>query len=347
MGCLSRYKANMKRKEMPENISGPEYFQPEGSVPLSSIFHTFASNISFMTWDHYIKDFEAFLRLEKSLSANSIDAYVGDVSKLAAFIEYRGMRLDPSGVDLNLLRDFVRWIHELGMSPRSQARVISGIKAFFKYLSITDQMENDPSELLESPKIGRKLPDVLSVEEIDCLLAAIDLSKPEGRRNKAMLETLYSCGLRVSELVSLQMTNISRKEGFVKVVGKGNKERLVPISQKALKEIDGYLPDRNALQSIDKRDVDVLFLNRRGKRLTRVMVFLVIQNLVEKTGLNKKISPHTFRHSFATHLIEGGADLRAVQEMLGHESIITTEIYTHLDREYLRDAILRFHPRAK
>ena len=188
---------------------------------------------------------------------------------------------------------------------------------------------------------------MLSVEEIDRLLEAIDLSKPEGRRNKAMLETLYSCGLRVSELVSLQITNISRKESYVKVFGKGNKERLVPISQKALKEIDGYLPDRNALPAIDKKDGDVLFLNRRGKRLTRVMVFLVIQALVEKTGLNKKISPHTFRHSFATHLIEGGADLRAVQEMLGHESIITTEIYTHLDREYLRDAILRFHPRAK
>ncbi len=300
-----------------------------------------------MSWDHYIKDFEAFLRLEKSLSVNSIEAYLGDVSKLASYLEYRSLAIDPSGVDMNLLRDFVKWIHELGMSPRSQARVISGIKAFFKYLSITDQLENDPSGLLESPKIGRKLPEVLSVEEIDRLLAAIDLSKPEGRRNKAMLETLYSCGLRVSELVNLQMTNISRKEGFVKVVGKGNKERLVPISQKALQEIDGQLPDRNALPVIDKKDGDVLFLNRRGKRLTRVMVFLVIQNLVEKTGMNKKISPHTFRHSFATHLIEGGADLRAVQEMLGHESIITTEIYTHLDREYLRDAILRFHPRAK
>ena len=300
-----------------------------------------------MDWSACIRDFESFLKLEKSLSPNSIQAYSSDVSKLVAFLGFRQQVCGPEEIGPETLREFVVWIHELGMSARSQARVISGIKAFYKFLLLTDQVDKDPSELLESPKIGRKLPDVLSLEDIDRLLAAIDLSKPEGRRNKAMLETLYSCGLRVSELVNLQITNIFRNDGFIKVTGKGNKERLVPISDKALKDIDGYLPDRHSLPRIDKKDVDILFLNRRGRKLTRVMVFIIIRDLSQKIGLRKQISPHTFRHSFATHLIEGGADLRAVQEMLGHESITTTEIYTHLDREYLRDAIIRFHPRAK
>jgi len=301
----------------------------------------------FMHWSQSIKEFESYLKLEKSLSPNSIEAYSADVKKLVSFLEMSNIGISPDKLTPTILRDFIAWVHELGMSPRSQSRVISGIKAFYKFLLLTDQIDKDPSELLESPKIGRKLPEVLSTIEIDKMLAAIDQSKPEGRRNKAMLETLYSCGLRVSELVNLRISNIFKKDGFVKVVGKGNKERLVPISDKALNEINNYFPDRHSLPQIDKKDADILFLNRRGKKLSRVMVFLIIKGLAEKVEINKKISPHTFRHSFATHLVEGGADLRAVQEMLGHESIITTEIYTHIDREYLRDAIIRFHPRAK
>ena len=300
-----------------------------------------------MNWPQAIKEFESFLRLERSLSPNSIEAYSTDVKKLVSFLEMKGANAAPDKLTALILKEFIVWVHELGMSPRSQSRVISGIKAFYKFLLLTDQIEKDPSELLESPKIGRKLPEVLSIIEIDKMLSAIDHSKPEGRRNKAMLETLYSCGLRVSELVNLQISNVFKNDGYVKVVGKGSKERLVPISDVALNEINNYLPDRHSLPRIDKKDADILFLNRRGSRLTRVMVFLIIKGLAEKVEIKKKISPHTFRHSFATHLVEGGADLRAVQEMLGHESIITTEIYTHIDREYLRDAIIRFHPRAK
>lgn len=300
-----------------------------------------------MIWQQAIKEFESFLRLEKSLSANSIEAYSTDINKLVSFLKLKKLNSGPGDINREILREFIIWVHELGMSPRSQSRVISGIKAFYKFLLLTDQIDKDPSELLESPKIGRKLPEVLSIIEIDKMLAAIDQSKPEGRRNRAMLETLYSCGLRVSELVNLQISNIFRKDGYIKVVGKGNKERLVPISDKALAEINNYLPDRHSLPMIDKKDADILYLNRRGRRLSRVMVFIIIKDLAELVKITKKISPHTFRHSFATHLVEGGADLRAVQEMLGHESIITTEIYTHMDREYLRDAIIRFHPRAK
>jgi integrase/recombinase XerD len=300
-----------------------------------------------MHWQKEISEFEAFLRLEKSLSGNSIEAYSSDVKKLVDFIEFRKRESSPQNIKPEFLQEFIAWIHELGMSPRSQSRVISGIKAFYKFLLLTDQIDKDPSELLESPKIGRKLPEVLSTIEIDKMLAAIDQSKPEGRRNRAMLETLYSCGLRVSELINLQISNIFKKDGFIKVVGKGNKERLVPISDKAIREINNYLPDRHSLARIEKKDADILFLNRRGRRISRVMVFIIIKELAKIVEIKKKISPHTFRHSFATHLVEGGADLRAVQEMLGHESIITTEIYTHMDREYLRDAIIRFHPRAK
>jgi integrase/recombinase XerD len=300
-----------------------------------------------MNWPQAIKEFESFLRLEKSLSGNSVEAYSADVKKLVSFLEFQKSNSSPTELSPVILREFISWVHELGMSARSQSRVISGIKAFYKFLLLTDRLDKDPSELLESPKIGRKLPEVLSTVEIDKMLGAIDQSKPDGRRNKAMLETLYSCGLRVSELINLQISNIFKKDGFIKVVGKGNKERLVPISDKAINEINNYLPDRHSLSKIDKKDADILFLNRRGRRLSRVMIFIIIKGLAEKVEIKKKISPHTFRHSFATHLVEGGADLRAVQEMLGHESIITTEIYTHIDREYLRDAIIRFHPRAK
>jgi len=244
------------------------------------------------------------------------------------------------------LKDFISWINETGLHARSQARIISGLKAFYNYLLIEDSIEKDPTALLQSPNIGRKLPEVLSIDEIDRILGAIDLSKPEGQRNKAIIETLYSCGLRVSELINLRITNLYFKDGFIKVTGKGNKERLVPIGEKAIKEIRYYFQDRNLLSNIDKSGENIVFLNRRGKPLSRVMIFTIIKNLAKTAGIKKNISPHTFRHSFATHLIDGGADLRAVQEMLGHESIITTEIYTHLDREYLRDAIIRFHPRA-
>ncbi len=298
------------------------------------------------SWDKLIGEYTVFLRLEKSLSENSIEAYINDVKKLDRYLEMTGTLIEPEQVTLNHLKGFIEWINKLGMSPRTQARVISGIKGFYRFLLMEDIIQHDPTALIESPRIGRKLPDVLSVEEIDRLLSAIDLSKPEGQRNKAMLETLYSCGLRVSELIELRITNIFSDLGFLKIVGKGNKERLVPISQKALKEIDLYRQDRRRLPVIHKEAENILFLNRRGKKLSRVMIFTIIRELAKKINLKKKISPHTFRHSFATHLIDGGADLRAVQEMLGHESIITTEIYTHLDREYLRDTIIQFHPRS-
>ncbi len=299
-----------------------------------------------MNWDTHIKDFGIYLKLEKSLSPHSIEAYTRDVGKFVAFLQIRGYDLLPPAVELQHLTEFVGWINELGLSSRSQARLISGIKSFFKYLLLEDAIETDPTSLLEIPRIGRKLPEVLSIEEIDRLLAGIDLSKPEGRRNRAMLEVLYGCGLRVTELISLQLSHVYFDKGFIRISGKGNKERLVPIGRTAIREIRNYLPDRNSLPRIEKGHEDILFLNRRGRKLSRVMVFTFIKELASATGIKKNISPHTFRHSFATHLIDGGADLRAVQEMLGHESILTTEIYTHLDREYLRDAIIRFHPRS-
>lgn len=299
-----------------------------------------------MSWNAHIKNYKSYLKLEKSLSDNTIEAYLADINKLVTFLELKQLNISPNSIKLNDLRDFIVWINELGMNARSQARLISGLKSFFKYLLLEDIIEKDPSELLESPKIGRKLPDVLSVEEIDKMLAAIDLSKHEGQRNKAIIETLYSCGLRVSELINLKISNIYFNDKFIRVIGKGNKERLVPISNKAIKEINLYKEHSRNHIDVKKEFGDILFLNRRGNQLTRVMIFTIIKDLAEKIGLKKNISPHTFRHSFASHLIDGGADLRAVQEMLGHESIITTEIYTHLDREYLRDAIIRFHPRA-
>ena len=299
-----------------------------------------------MSWEVTIKEYLSFLQLERSLSFNSILAYEKDILKLKEYIQFKGLDITPGEVTTGLLKEFIEWINDLGMSPRSQARIISGIKSFYKYLVLEDIIENDPTALIESPKIGRKLPDVLSLEEIDSLLGAIDLSKPEGQRNKAMLETLYSCGLRVSELINIKISNLYTDKAYLRITGKGNKERLVPVSSKALKEIELYLPDRNKLTIADKESEDILFLNRRGKKLTRVMIFTIIKNLANKIGLKKNIGPHTFRHSFASHLIDGGADLRAVQEMLGHESILTTEIYTHLDREYLRDTIIQFHPRS-
>lgn len=299
-----------------------------------------------MNWESSIIQFRNYLKLERSLSNNSITAYETDIRKFVTYLEIAKLQVTPTNVTLQNLKNFIEWINELGLNARSQARIISGLKAFFKYLILEDIIETDPSNLLESPRLGRKLPEVLSLEEIDRILSAIDLSKPEGQRNKAIIETLYSCGLRVSELVNLKISNLYFDEGFIRVVGKGNKERLVPIGNKAMKEIRYYFQERNLQSNIDKASENVVFLNRRGKKLTRVMIFTITKKLAEIARINKSISPHTFRHSFATHLIDGGADLRAVQEMLGHESIITTEIYTHLDREYLRDAIIQFHPRA-
>ncbi|MCB2195847.1 MAG: site-specific tyrosine recombinase XerD [Bacteroidetes bacterium] len=299
-----------------------------------------------MDWETSIIQFRSYLKLERSLSDNSIEAYETDMRKLVTYLEMNKINVSPITITLQHLKDFIYWINELGLSARSQARIISGLKAFFKYLILEDTIDNDPSSLLESPRLGRKLPEVLSIDEIDQIMAAIDLSQPEGQRNKAIIETLYSCGLRVSELINLKISNLYFDDGFIRVVGKGDKERLVPIGQKAMKEIRYYFQDRNLMTNIDKNSENIVFLNRRGKQLTRVMIFTIIKRLVEKAKINKNVSPHTFRHSFATHLIDGGADLRAVQEMLGHESIITTEIYTHLDREYLRDAIIQYHPRS-
>ncbi len=300
-----------------------------------------------MTWDEAISDFKKYLKIERSLSQNSVDAYENDLFKLKHFFEATQKSISPEKVNHNDLQEFLIWVNELGMSARSQSRILSGIRTFYKFLLLDDLINSDPTSLIESPRIGRKLPTVLTVQEIDGLLSAIDLSKPEGRRNKAMLETLYSCGLRVSELVDMRLSNLYFDMGFIKVIGKGNKERLVPISGKAIQEIKNYLPDRNSLlYKTNKDSENIVFLNNRGHKLSRVMIFTIIKRLAKAKGMKKKISPHTFRHSFASHLVEGGADLRAVQEMLGHESILTTEIYTHLDREYLRDAIIRFHPRA-
>jgi integrase/recombinase XerD len=299
-----------------------------------------------MNWSKYSTSYKAFLKLEKSLSGNSVDAYLRDLNKLITFLEVSGKDIDPVDVTNHLLNEFLIWSSEMGMSPRSQSRLVSGIKSFFKFLLLEEIISIDPATLLESPKSGRKLPVVLSVNEIDRIIEAIDLSKAEGHRNKAIIETLYSCGLRVSELINLRITGLSFDESFIKITGKGKKERLVPISEKAIREIENYfIQSRNHLHP-SKSAENIVFLNRNGKKLTRVMIFTIVKTLALKAGLRKQISPHTFRHSFATHLVEGGADLRAVQEMLGHESILTTEIYTHIDREYLRDVIMMFHPRS-
>ncbi|HOY49207.1 MAG TPA: site-specific tyrosine recombinase XerD [Flavobacteriales bacterium] len=299
-----------------------------------------------MDWSSSIKGFKAFLKLERSLSPNSVEAYERDVEKLWQFFEVHGLSVSPENVQPEHLKGLVKWVAELGMQPRSQARMISGLKSFYKYLLLENLIQTDPCDQLDSPKLGRKLPDTLDVQDIDALIGVIDLSKAEGERNRAILETLYSCGLRVSELVNLKISDLHLNNGFVKVVGKGNKERIVPAGSVVKKRLEDYLGQIRIHVPVKMGEEDIVFLNRRGKRLTRVMVFLMIKDLAKKIGLKKKISPHTFRHSFATSLVEGGADLRAVQEMLGHESITTTEIYTHLDREYLRQVITEFHPRA-
>ena len=297
-----------------------------------------------MSWETSIKGFKSYLQIERSLSDNSVQAYIRDVKKFANYaIPIELSELKVTRVDIS---NFLAQINQKNISSRSQARIISGIKAFYKYLIMEDYLKINPTELIESPKIGLKLPDTLSLIEIDKLIAAVDLSNKQGERNRAILETLYSCGLRVSELVNLQLSNIHFKEGYLKVTGKGDKERLAPIGGRAIKYLTIYINEVRNHQNIKKGNEDFVFLNNRGSKLTRVMIFIIIQKLTEKIGLKKKISPHTFRHSFATHLIEGGADLRAVQEMLGHESITTTEIYTHLDNEYLRSNIIQFHPRS-
>ncbi len=296
-------------------------------------------------WEVYKKGFKAWLQLEKSLAGNSVQAYLRDIDKLTAYLGEE--KKAPKDITLKDLEQFTKWITELGMTPTSQARIISGLRSFYKYCLLEQITTTDPTALLEAPKLKRALPDVLSFEEIEKIIGEIDLSKAEGGRNKAMLETLYSCGLRVSELIELKLSNLYLDVGFIRVIGKGNKERLVPIGSSAVKYIKIYKDDIRIHIAIKKGQEDILFLNRRGSMLTRVMVFLIIKELVQKAGITKTISPHTFRHSFATHLVEGGADLRAVQEMLGHESITTTEIYTHLDREYLRDTLQQFHPAFK
>jgi integrase/recombinase XerD len=300
-----------------------------------------------MTWEDANNKFLEYLKLERSLAQNSIEAYEDDLKKLWQFVEIEEIEKLPEEISHRDLQHFIDWLNSLDISVRTQARILSGIRTFYKYLLIENVVEANPAALIEMPKLDKKLPTVLTVEEIDALISAIDLSKPEGRRNRAMLETLYSCGLRVSELVNLKISHIYFEEGFIRVIGKGDKERIIPISNTAIREIKNYLPDRNSMLSIiAKGSEDILFLNRRGEKMTRVMVFTIIKQLAKQIGLKKKISPHTFRHSFATHLVEGGADLRAVQEMLGHESILTTEIYTHLDKQYLRETILQYHPRA-
>ena len=298
-------------------------------------------------WNHYIKNFEAYLKIEKSLSGNSVSAYLHDVQLLRNYLMIEKNDAKPDDLSLQDLEHFLAHLHDLGLADRSQARIISGLKAFYKYLVTDDYIKEDPTALIEGPKLGKKLPDTLSFEEIEKLIGALDLSKDENIRNKAMLETLYSSGLRVTEMINLRISHIYKDVEFIRIIGKGNKERLVPIGSEAIKHIDIYLEHvRNKLPQYPKYS-DILFLNRRGSPISRVMVFLVIKKLAQNIGLNKSISPHTFRHSFATHLIEGGADLRAIQQMLGHASITTTEIYTHLDQQYLKESLSMHHPRFK
>lgn len=287
------------------------------------------------------------MQLEKSLSENSVEAYLRDIDKLTQFLQVTQSMKNPEAIVLKDLQQFLKWVAELGLTPTSQARILSGVRSFYKYCYIEQIVKKDPTALLEAPKLKRALPDILAFEEIESIIGQIDLSRPEGGRNKAILETLYSCGLRVSEVVNLRISCLYLDLGFIRVVGKGDKERLVPIGGSASKYILIYLDEIRVHMHLQPGNEDILFLNRRGAKLTRVMIFLMLKDLVQKAGIKKNISPHTFRHSFATHLVEGGADLRAVQEMLGHESITTTEIYTHLDREYLRETLHRFHPAFK
>ncbi|KIA96480.1 integrase [Pedobacter kyungheensis] len=299
-----------------------------------------------MLWQSYIKGFKSYLKLERSLAVHSVDAYLGDIEKLAQY--YQSLNEAPQLSDIHAtdIKSFISWLNELGMQASTQARVISGLKAFFTYLMLEEVITNDPTALIEAPKLSRKLPDTLNIYEINALIAAIDASKPEGMRNKAIIEVLYGCGLRVSELTDLKISNIFPQIEFIKVIGKGNKERLIPIGSEALKLMEIYINEVRVHANIKKGHEDFIFLNRFGAKLSRISIFNLIKSLAVGTGLKKTISPHTLRHSFATHLIEGGADLRAVQEMLGHSSITTTEIYTHIDRDYLREVITQFHPRS-
>jgi integrase/recombinase XerD len=298
-------------------------------------------------WEVYKKGYKAYLQLERSLSDNSVEAYLRDIEKLTQFLEDKKSFKSPGEIDLKELQNFIRWVGGFGLTPSSQSRIISGIRSFYKYCSIENIIKKDPTTLLEGPKLKRSLPDILSFEEIEKIIEKIDLSKSEGTRNKAILETMYSCGLRVTELVNLRLSCLFFDVGFIRVIGKGDKERLVPIGGAAIKYINLYKNEVRVHLTIKSGNEDILFLNRRGSKLSRVMIFIMLKELVKKAGITKNISPHTFRHSFATHLVEGGADLRAVQEMLGHESITTTEIYTHLNREYLRETLHRFHPAFK
>lgn len=299
-----------------------------------------------MDWHSLIRGFETYLKLERSLSAHSVEAYVRDVHQFSLFLADHEIEKAPHEITHEHVEGFLQWIGSMDLSARTQARMISGLRAFYRYLHVEDLMQTDPMELIEGPRLDRKLPEVLSYEEIDRMVSAIDLSHPQGTRNRAIIETLYACGLRVSELINLKRSNLYMDVGILKVIGKGNKERLVPIGSEALKHIRLYVQgDRRAAMNIQKGHEDILFLNRRGAALSRVMIFMLVRELARKAGIDKTVSPHTFRHSFATHLVEGGADLRAVQEMLGHASITTTEIYTHLNADYLRETILSFHPR--
>jgi integrase/recombinase XerD len=295
-------------------------------------------------WEPYKKGFKSYLQLEKSLSANSVEAYGRDIELLTHFLVDKSIQKNPADLQLKDLQQFLKWVTELGMSATSQARIISGIKAFYKYCLLEDISKTNPTTLLDAPKLKRALPDTLSFEEIEQMIHQIDLSKPEGGRNKAILEAMYSCGLRVSEVVNLKISQLYLDVGFIRVVGKGDKERLIPIGRSAIKYINSYKNEIRVHLAPNKGSEDVLFLNNRGSKLSRVMIFYIIKDLALKAGIKKIVSPHTFRHSFATHLVEGGADLRAVQEMLGHASITTTEIYTHLDREFLRKTLEQFHP---
>ena len=298
-----------------------------------------------MDWQRALKGYRSYLQLERSLSANTVEAYMRDVTQLEHFCEDQGFE-SPDEVKTETLKEFVQQIAEIGLSANTQSRMVSGVRSFYKYLLLEDKIETDPSNLLETPKIGRKLPETLSQTEVEELINAVDLSKPEGERNRTILETLYSSGLRVSELVNLKISNIYFNDGFMRIVGKGSKERLVPLGGMASKRISDYLKLIRVHADIKKGAEDHVFLNRRGASLSRVMIFNIVKQAAVDAGIKKNISPHTLRHSFATHLVEGGADLRAVQDMLGHESITTTEIYTHLDRDYLRSNIIEFHPRA-
>ena len=295
----------------------------------------------------YIKSFEAYLQLEKGLAQASIFAYLNDLRKLDEYFELKGLHLSVQGLSLQSLQEFLQYLNELGFASASQARMLSGIKSFFSFLVLEKILEISPAELLEAPKLDKKLPEVLSYDEIEMMLNSIDLSKAEGHRNRAMIEVLYACGLRVSELTGLRVSCLYPEIGFVRVIGKGNKERLVPIGESALKQLGFYLEDRKQMDNIDKKSEDIVFLNRRGKQLTRNMIFLIVKEAAMAAGVEKNVSPHTFRHSFATHLLEGGADLRIVQQLLGHESITTTEIYTHLDMQYLRETLRSYHPRNR